>query len=452
MHVTYLIIGAGPTGLGAARRLQELGADDFLLLEANSYVGGLAASFTDPAGFTWDLGGHVVFSHYDYYGKLLDEALGDQYLEHHRIAAIRMAGQWIPYPFQNNLRYLPSEMQWECVRGLLQAAKAEVPPPANFGQWIEQVFGAGVARLFMNPYNFKVWATPLERMGYSWIGERVSVVDLEGVLQNLILDRDDVSWGPNRTFRFPLRGGTGAIYTAMARPLQDRIRLNVRTVAIDPASKTVRTDDGQDITYDHLLSTGPLDKLVLELIGGSSGERRQAAGNLAHNGVFIAGVGVAGQRDDPTCWMYFPEDNCPFYRCTNFHNYSPNNAPEQVRALMAETSYSAHKPENLDTLLHETIQGLVNVGLATEEEVREPRTAWSATVEYGYPVPSLEREPSLNLLQPWLESHSIYSRGRFGGWRYEVSNMDHSVMQGVEWADRMVQGADETTYKNTWRT
>ena len=71
-RVKYLIIGAGPTGLGAAYRLKELGENDFLVLEAEAYAGGLAASFKDNAGFTWDVGGHVVFSHYAYFDQLVD--------------------------------------------------------------------------------------------------------------------------------------------------------------------------------------------------------------------------------------------------------------------------------------------------------------------------------------------------------------------------------------------
>ena len=58
----YLIIGAGPTGLGAAHRLKELGVRRFAVLEANDHAGGLSASFKDSAGFTWDIGGHVLFS------------------------------------------------------------------------------------------------------------------------------------------------------------------------------------------------------------------------------------------------------------------------------------------------------------------------------------------------------------------------------------------------------
>src|SRR5262249_21764290 len=54
-----LIIGAGPTGLGAAWRLLAAGESDWLLCEAAVDAGGLASSVVDDAGFTWDLGGHV---------------------------------------------------------------------------------------------------------------------------------------------------------------------------------------------------------------------------------------------------------------------------------------------------------------------------------------------------------------------------------------------------------
>ena len=51
-----LIIGSGPCGLGAAYRLNELGHDNFLVLEASPSAGGLACSVVDDNGFTWDMG------------------------------------------------------------------------------------------------------------------------------------------------------------------------------------------------------------------------------------------------------------------------------------------------------------------------------------------------------------------------------------------------------------
>jgi hypothetical protein len=39
--------------------------------------------------------------------------------------------------------------------------------------------------------------------------------------------------------------------------------------------------------------------------------------------------------------------------------------------------------------------------------------------------------------------HDIYSRGRFGSWRYEMGNMDHAVKMGIDAARRIMTGQDE---------
>lgn len=455
MRVKYLIIGAGPTGLGAADRLRELGQDDFLVLERGPHVGGLSASFTDTAGFTWDLGGHVVFSHYDHFDRMLADLLGDDVLHHQREAWIRMAQTWVPYPFQNNIRRLPPELVWECVQGLLAVAgngSNGKRPPAHFREWIDASFGAGIARLFMLPYNFKVWAHPAETMSHRWIGERVSVVDVSRVLKNIILGQDDVSWGPNRTFTFPLAGGTGEIYRRLAARFADRVHLGRPVVAVDPQRKTVTTDDGQRIGYDRLLTTMPLDRFVLDVAGELPDAVRDAAARLKHNGALIAGIGVAGHRPDSKCWMYFPETDCPFYRVTNFHNYSPRNTPDpdgmvpRHRALMTEVSFSGHKPEDQAGHLDRAVAGLAASGLLEPGEQSRVVSTWEARLDYAYPIPCLDRDAALAVIQPALEARDVFSRGRFGGFRYEVGNMDHSVMQGVQWAERMVLGRPETVY------
>jgi hypothetical protein len=58
----------------------------------------------------------------------------------------------------------------------------------------------------------------------------------------------------------------------------------------------------------------------------------------------------------------------------------------------------------------------------------------------GYPTPSLERDGVLKQLLPKLQAMDIHSRGRFGSWKYEVGNQDHSFMLGVEAVDNILHG------------
>ena len=54
-RVGTLVVGAGPTGLGAATRLEQYG-EDWLLLDDQAVAGGLAGTDTTAEGFLFDLG------------------------------------------------------------------------------------------------------------------------------------------------------------------------------------------------------------------------------------------------------------------------------------------------------------------------------------------------------------------------------------------------------------
>ena len=62
-------------------------------------------------------------------------------------------------------------------------------------------------------------------------------------------------------------------------------------------------------------------------------------------------------------------------------------------------------------------------------------------LEHGYPTPSLARDSVLEKALPWLRQAGIWSRGRFGSYKYEVGNQDHSLMLGVECADNVLFGS-----------
>lgn len=77
-------------------------------------AGGLACTDVTPEGFLFDMGGHVIFSHWDYFDQLIDAALGsgpDAWNTLERVSYVWIKNRWVAYPFQNNISALDKEDQ-----------------------------------------------------------------------------------------------------------------------------------------------------------------------------------------------------------------------------------------------------------------------------------------------------------------------------------------------------
>jgi hypothetical protein len=191
----------------------------------------------------------------------------------------------------------------------------------------------------------------------------------------------------------------------------------------------------------------PLDRLVRALDDCPSA-LRTAAARLRHSSVFMVGIGYQAPLRDDKSWMYFPQAVAPFYRVTNFAKYAAANVPggdtARYCSLMTETAYTEHR--------HQLRQGLeerVESGLRAAGVVSGPVAVASVHVEdidYAYPIPTLDRDAALSAIQPWLTARRIFSRGRFGSWRYELGNMDHAVKMGIDTARALVAGAEEECF------
>lgn len=443
-----VILGAGPTGLGAAYQLSKLDYKNWQIYEKNGYIGGLSASFRDEKGFTWDVGGHVIFSGNDRFNRLVDDLLGNEILAFLRESWIWFRDSFVRYPFQNNFHLYPDKgIVLECASGLLDNLNKK-GPYKNFEEWIYSFFGKGIARYFMIPYNKKVWACPLKKMDYNWISKRVSIIDVHRILKNIIYQKDDGDWGPNSAFRYPLAGGICSLFNKFLPYTDGHLHLNKEVARILPKKKEIIFKDGEKISYDIIISTIPLNKLLKKMEGKPEGIRR-ATGQFLWNGGYIVGIGIKKPCPSKKNWMYFPQNDSPFYRVTYLSNYSPNMTPKgNYFSFLAESSYSKYKIVSRNSIIEKTIQGLINSKLITEEDRSLIVSTYLIDAPYSFPVPFLGRDKILKEIQSFLMKNGIFSRGRFGGWKYEVGNMDHSVLQGMEVVDRILLGKEENMYKS----
>jgi len=446
-----VILGGGPTGLGAAYRLRERGETDFEIFERSDRIGGLATSFLDDKGYTWDVSGHIIFSGYKYFNDLLDKVLGkDGVRRIDRESWIKFEDRYVRYPFQNHLSSLPEQAMLECLVGLIESQTIDRDRAyTNFEEWVLARFGAGIAKHFMVPYNLKVWSTPLNRMGFYWIAERVAVVDWKKALETTLLPKV-TDWGPNATFGYPATRGTVGLWLSTLPFIgPERVRYHKRAVCVDEQKREIRFADGSARRYDRLLTTLPLDAFVARLSHAPE-KVRAASKKLLFNRLFTVGVGLKRPSPSTKNWIYFPNPRTPFYRMTYLSNYSPDIVPggdtSRYCSLLMETTYSRFRPLPAGNFVEAVIDGLVAEGILDQSDLPLIESKYLIHAGHAYPIPSVDRDEALAVIHEYLEPRQIYSRGRFGSWKYEIGNQDHSLMQGVELVDRWLDGTKEKVF------
>jgi UDP-galactopyranose mutase len=443
-----LVIGAGPTGLSAA---YHLGADA-MLLEREDRVGGWCRSIVDR-GFTFDYAGHIMFSNDPVVHELYDLLLGDNVHWQDREAWIYSHGVYTRYPFQGSLFGLAPDVIRECLVGAIEArfgpiqkddtragSKRPAPEaPANFREFIDRVWGGGIARHFAVPYNRKLWTVPLEEMETSWLGGRVPLPDLEAMIDGALRPAPP-PMGPNARFGYPLRGGFQALMDGFLPRLRGSLRLGARVVAISPNRRRVRLDDGTELPYERLISTMPLPRLVDALGKEAPPRLHDHAHALRHVSVRCVNLGVGREQLTEKHWIYFPEDTV-FHRIFVQGNASPHCNPPGGFGLTCEITYSPSKPLPCDgdALIERCIEDCRRVGIIAPED-----PVWAANqldLPYAYVVYDHGRAEHVDVIRSWLAERDILLAGRYSEWEYY--NSDHAFLAGKRAAERAAKARDE---------
>lgn len=423
---TVVIIGAGPAGLSTGFHLKKQGFNDFLILEKKSYPGGLAASFKDKKGFIWDVGGHIIHEKNQEFVNFAKEILNNQLYQHKRKAFIYFKKHLIPYPFQNNIAFLPEKYKKECLRSLLKTNSLKLTP-RNFHSWILANFGEGIAKYFMVPQNKKSWQYSLKKISTVWLKKRVSLPPLEAIKKECQKKYPkEISWGSHKEFYYPKKAGIGSLWKKAAELLKAHVLFNNIVKKVDLPEKLIFVG-GKKIVFKHLISTIPLNELIK--ISNAPEKVKNLALHLEHNSGLIIGLGFDKKPiDNNWHWIYFPNKTFTFFRLIFLSNLSKNTIPKpNFSSFLAEISWRKRRLDKAKIIAQTSKQ----IGkLFFKNENIKPVSIFSLFVPYYYPIPTLNRDKSLKEIDKFLKKQQVYSLGRFGSWQYEKGNMDDCFEQG----------------------
>jgi len=462
-----IVIGAGPTGLSAAYHLDE----DCLVVEKNATVGGWCRSISDQ-GFTFDYAGHIMFSNDPWVLDMYRLLLGDNIHWQDREAWIYSKGVHTRYPFQGALYGLPPKVLKECLIGAIEARFGSIGAaarsrentiesqccgednsanemtisgdtslpdtsaktgPRNFEEFINRVWGRGVARHFALPYNRKLWTVPLDQIETSWLEGRVPLPDLEQMIEGA-LEPVARPMGPNARFGYPLRGGFQALMNGFLPHLRGRIECDAQVLRIDPAQRIVLLSDGRRFRYQQLISCMPLPELFKVLGDAAPTDMQGAAAALRHVSVRCVNLGVAREALTEKHWIYYPEETV-FHRIFVQGNASPECNPPGGFGLTCEISYSADKPLPCEgtALIERCVADCIKVGMMRADD--RLLTSSQTDLPYAYVIYDHARAALVARLRAWLSRLGIVLAGRYAEWEYY--NSDHAFVAGKRAAEEI---------------
>lgn len=426
-----VIIGGGLTGLSTAYHLEQRGFTDYQLYEKEATIGGLCRSIKQD-GFTFDFTGHLLHTSDPYFKNLLDQIVGlDQFNAINRRSYIYSHNTYTRYPYQINLHGLPPDVIADCIEGYVTKEQLKIKP-STFYSWVLKTFGAGLAQHFFFPYQQKIFDYDLRKISPTWMGRFVPNTSLKKMIIGATVPHAAETVGYNANFFYPKEGGIQSWVTKLAEQLTNKYYTNYEVEKIDFTKKQIWFTNGHTTTYSQLVTTMPLDMLLKLSKESSATTLFRARSKLVCNSVVNFNLGIKRADLTDKHWIYFPEQQYPFYRAGFYHNFANSMAPKGCSSLYGEFAYVRCSQAEIQRRLDQSLTTIKKLLKISEDEIISQKII---TIPRAYVIYNFWREKQLPALHKTLHSYDVHSVGRYGYWKY--SSMQEAILDGKQVAQQL---------------
>ena len=409
--MSIAILGAGVSGLSAARMLKDKG-HDVTVYEKNNTVGGLARTrFTD--GYLYDPhGGHIFNSkHPEVTEWVFSMMPKDKWKFTPRNAKIYMGGRYVSYPFELSLGELDVDTATDCALGFMDAGKGDEPD--NFRDWLTWNFGPGIANAYMIPYNEKIWAYPLEDMETGWMRGKMPLPSKKDVLRSLYLKDPTERNMPHSTFYYPLVGGIQTMIDTIAEGLKIQTGCPVERIEKRDGKWYINGEGG----YDTVISTIPLP--VLPKVTELPAQVTELIGKLKYNSLTTV---LFDCPETDITWLYVPSHDYRSHRVGYQSTLTPNACPAGSKGCGALEIIGEK------FTVDESFEKRTDILTA---ELGFRKALDSEFTEYAYVIHDMNYARCVSGIKEYFAGDKSFRLlGRWGTWNYK--NMDLCMLDAME--------------------
>jgi protoporphyrinogen oxidase len=237
--------------------------------------------------------------------------------------------------------------------------------------------------------------------------------------------------GYNATFRYPRRGGIRLLPDAVARRVPE-LRLDCAVERVHLGERWLELASGERLEWQVLLSTIALPDLVDRLVDALPEEVAAARGDLRWVRVLNIALGVEGEAPSLEHWLYFADQNLPYYR-VGFPSNHGNLAPAACHTVSIEVSLDPGAGD-VEAAAANAEQALIAGGLLDPQAVRVRRLT---VIDPAYVVFDHARRRAVAELRSFLRERGVLLAGRWAEWKY--SAMEDAILDGMHAARRLAE-------------
>lgn len=413
MSDPLIILGGGIAGLSLAYFLDRPST----ILEAQEEVGGLCRSF-NAHGVYYDVGPHILFSKNKETLDFVTSLVPTNQIR--RSNQIYYNGRFIKYPFENFLAQLgsPEEIQY-CLNTFLNNPYRNMRAD-NMLAFFLKTFGEGITRLYLQPYNEKIWKFDPCMMDTEMV-ERIPRPPDQHIIDSCA-GKFSEGYLHQLYFHYPKQGGVMSLCNALREKIRSKAKIivNARAQKIRRSNShwSVQTERGETFQAGRLVNCMPLHELI-PCLENVPEEVQRALAELKYNSIHIVIVNAKQDTIGDYFSMMFPQRDVIFHRLNRLNflgeNYRP---PDGSATFLAEVTFRQGMPASdwkAGQVGERVVQDMVKLGFIKQQDVQFVQVH---TEKYAYVIDDLDSKTNKTQVLSYLQGIGIESAGRFAEFLY----------------------------------